>query len=143
MNDIQTVDLGKLGEDIQGASFVLGQSSGLDIAARSLRERSGVLFARGGCDSLANEIRNEAAKLEALSCEFREKYDRFDCCGAENAAFRELDAVTKALEEKKIILLPLDEETTEGQSFEVATKGHEATCALNSGGYACTCSVHL
>ena len=67
-------NLEELVEQIQGTSFMNGQVSGVEIAAKKLREKSGELFAND-CDVQSRMCRDMAQELTELAYELRNVYN--------------------------------------------------------------------
>lgn len=91
------VNLGELGEQISGAAFMLGTTSGIDIAAKKIRSRSGEFFAKGQ-DKEAKIWRGIADYLDELHKATRSDYDSYR--PQKEAAFKKLDEVQRVLAEQ-------------------------------------------
>lgn len=91
-------NLVEIGERIQGASFLLGQCSGIDIAARWLRNQAGDYFA-DSLDGIAKTYRSAAAALEQMEMEMRRTFEEGER-QAEEKAFEKLALMGASLNPK-------------------------------------------
>lgn len=94
--ELEGLSLCDLGERIQGASYVLATVSGLDEAAKLIRDKAGAAFASNQ-DREASLYRDLAAEVEALSKRTRKEFDE-QYKPRERAAFEELEARDRAKE---------------------------------------------
>lgn len=88
-NDFSKSSLSEIGEAIQGAVFILGQTLGITVAADRLREKAGWEFAHGD-ESVARVLKDLSKEFAEWAKETRKPYDE-TYNPREGAAFQELE----------------------------------------------------